>query len=599
MKLRLPHLGARAALLCLFLLLLVAGCSGLAGEPRIVASLPPPTALPTPAPYPPQHPDVALGADVFAANCTRCHGVDGSGNGEFVQSGQVAKPADFTDAATTADQTPSDYYAIITDGKIAQLMPPWGDTLTEAERWAAALYVYTLAFTQDEIARGSEVCAQCAADDLASLSGNALDSRIAQANPALDAAERHAAAAYLRSLAVANPDAIGTFAQAEASGSATAEATAAVDLPDTVSVSGSVTNGTAGGSSPAELPVMLYVFDADLNQQQFSATTDAAGAFVIPDVPLNAASTYVVTVGYRERTFTSDLLAGETLVSEAGDGTLTLPVTIYELTEDPAVIEITGMVTQVSVAGDSLQVAQVFNITNTGDRAFTSTQITDNGGAISLVISLPPGAIVAGFPDSQNRYIVDQNSFTVFDTLPVLPGEQHLVQVVYLVEYGSGSAIIEQLLNYALSGPVRLLVSPLTVSVSSQQLAARGTETVGSSQFQGYGADLALAAGEVLRYELSGTGANVVNGVTVPTTSNNLIMLVIGGLVIALLLGGGLVVLGTRNRAGDQQVIDTLVRQIAELDADHDAGKLDDDAHERQRAALKARLAALMERKRK
>ena len=48
--------------------------------------------------------------------------------------------------------------------------------------------------------------------------------------------------------------------------------------------------------------------------------------------------------------------------------------------------------------------------------------------AISLVITLPPGAVVAGFPDNQNRYVVDQDNFTVFDTVPVLPGEQHLVQ---------------------------------------------------------------------------------------------------------------------------------------------------------------------------
>jgi hypothetical protein len=44
-------------------------------------------------------------------------------------------------------------------------------------------------------------------------------------------------------------------------------------------------------------------------------------------------------------------------------------------------------------------------------------------------------------------------------------------------------------------------------------------------------------------------------------------------------------------------VIDILVRQIAELDAEHEAGRIDDDSHERQRAALKARLTALMERK--
>ena len=64
-----------------------------------------------------------------------------------------------------------------------------------------------------------------------------------------------------------------------------------------------------------------------------------------------------------------------------------------------------------------------------------------------------------------------------------------------------------------------------------------------------------------------------------------------------ILIGGGLFLIASRNRSGDQQIINILVRQVAELDADHDAGKIDDEAYTQQRNALKARLAALMERK--
>ncbi len=67
--------------------------------------------------------------------------------------------------------------------------------------------------------------------------------------------------------------------------------------------------------------------------------------------------------------------------------------------------------------------------------------------------------------------------------------------------------------------------------------------------------------------------------------------------MIVLLLGGGLYLIARRTRSGDQQVTNILIRQIAELDAEHDAGKIDDESYEHQRAALKARLAALMERK--
>src|SRR5690242_4509938 len=72
--------------------LLLAGCGGLAGEPRIVSTLPPSTAAPTEAPYPSSPPDIAAGAQIFAENCTRCHGVGGAGDGELVKSGQVPPP---------------------------------------------------------------------------------------------------------------------------------------------------------------------------------------------------------------------------------------------------------------------------------------------------------------------------------------------------------------------------------------------------------------------------------------------------------------------------------------------------------------------------
>ncbi|MEP7294502.1 MAG: c-type cytochrome, partial [Chloroflexota bacterium] len=205
----------RPVLTCLAILLvctaLLAGCGGLAGEPRIVATLPPATPLPTAAPYPADYPDVALGAQIFAANCTRCHGADGKGNGELVQSGQVAKAADFTDPATSADQRPSDFYATITDGKIESLMPPWADALSDDERWAVALYSYTLLFTQEQIARGRDLCAACDLADASSLSASELDAQLA-ALPALASLsdqDRRAAAAYVRSQSVTNPDAIG------------------------------------------------------------------------------------------------------------------------------------------------------------------------------------------------------------------------------------------------------------------------------------------------------------------------------------------------------------------------------------------------------
>jgi mono/diheme cytochrome c family protein len=67
------------------LTVIVAACSGLSSEPQIVGALPtsaPIVAQPISLPQAP--PDLALGAQIYAENCTRCHGVTGTGDGELV-----------------------------------------------------------------------------------------------------------------------------------------------------------------------------------------------------------------------------------------------------------------------------------------------------------------------------------------------------------------------------------------------------------------------------------------------------------------------------------------------------------------------------------
>ncbi len=324
-------------------------------------------------------------------------------------------------------------------------------------------------------------------------------------------------------------------------------------------------------------------------------------------MPYDAASVYVVTINYRERVYASDVRRGETLTQDAADGTLDLPITIYELTEEPSVIQITGMVSQVSVVGDSLEVAQVMTLTNTSDRAFSSSQTTEDGRNISVVISLPPGAIVAGLPDEQ-RYVVAAEQFAVLDTVPVLPGEDHLIQLVYLIPY-ENDAIIEQPLNYALNGAVRLLIRPDSVTVTSEQLPALGTETLGGNTYRSFGGDLTLNAGAAIRYDLRGAGTEVAQtGDSGVVDANNLpAVLVLFLAFVAVLISVSYLLYyrmkqqptvklaATPEESKASTLVQYLIGQIAQLDARHEAGDIPDDAYHQQRDKLKDDLKRAME----
>lgn len=634
--------GAGGTALLLMLMIVLGGCTGLAGDPVIVSTLPPPTAPPTESRAPAALPVLADGAAIYAARCTDCHGVTGAGDGTLVQSGQVMNAGNFL-STSAADQTPHDWYTTITNGRIENLMPPWRDALTAAQRWNTTYYTYTMHYTADEIERGrvlyADSCAEChgetgrgdgprAADVAANGRGvgdltdpaamTEISDRtmfvtvtegVGEHMPAYadwSEADRWAVTRYTRTLGLADPALIGIpnpqiVAQLPTPDTAQTTDPEATPAADGI-INGRIVSGTAEGLIPPEAEVELFVVrGTDFTVLQQSTTlADVGGAFTFSDVLADPTARYIARAFYRDRLYTSPIVPGTDFVGD----TLDLTITVYELTEDPTVLRVERMVTQMTAVGESLEVLHIVSITNTSDRAYSTGQTLEDGRPISVVWSLPPGAIVSGFGEN-GRYAIAQDEFAIVDTLPVLPGAGHLLQVVYLLEYG-GDAIVEQELNYALDGQVRVLARPLSVRVTSDQLAALGTEQVGTNEFGVYGAALQLSPGDVVGFQVSGAG--------VPVTAQGVPQTSVGGdalplIVIAVIAGevvliGGVYLWYRRRKAkaaasqppisGDRVLIDGLVRQIAELDAEYEAGKVTDAAYTGQRAALKARLAELM-----
>jgi hypothetical protein len=213
--------------------------------------------------------------------------------------------------------------------------------------------------------------------------------------------------------------------------------------------------------------------------------------------------------------------------------------------------------------------------------------------------------VIIGFPNNEQRFIVSEDQTQVVDTVPVLPGDDHIVQMVYLVPY-QGDAIIEQALNYPVDGVVSLLLRPDALEVTGDHLELLGPQVVGETTYKSYGGTLSLAADEPLRFELRGQPAPTAAQIQSPAaiTSNNLVIIIILALVVVGGVTGGLYVFYRRGSTpaeapakpakDDVRLIDALVKQIAELDAEHDRGEINHDVYQRQRQKLKARLAEVM-----
>jgi mono/diheme cytochrome c family protein len=82
----------------------------------------------------PAQDDLNYGAKIFAANCARCHGKEGKGDGpDLVKLQAAVSPDDWTDKQANQELTDSFIVAMITKGGKAngksRIMPAFGDKL--------------------------------------------------------------------------------------------------------------------------------------------------------------------------------------------------------------------------------------------------------------------------------------------------------------------------------------------------------------------------------------------------------------------------------------------------------------------------------------
>ncbi len=358
-------------------------------------------------------------------------------------------------------------------------------------------------------------------------------------------------------------------------------------------VTGKVTNGTAASPAPSNVNVTLLINHENATVLHMDTQTAADGSFQFNEVPIIQGYDYVTAALYRDHIFNSAFLVGN-----ENNTRLNLPINIYELTEDPTVLSISSSEAQISAQGGTLEVRQVIHFNNSSDRLYTTSKDLGDGRFGSVLISLPPGAQVVSL-DNQTRYIVSNTGFTVLDTTPVLPGDEHVVIIAYIIPYDGTAALIEQPMNYPFEGSAKLLVAQTNLEIKSPQLPATGIQAIADTQYKRYEGVLKLKAGEVIRYEISGASSVNLSAATIakiPAGGNNTILFILTAL-IGLGLVATIMAIVLRQRQNRpvraDQLIDMLNQQITLLDQKHTAGELPHDLWHQQRRPLQARLDEL------
>ena len=83
---------------------------------------------------------LAEGQNIYTDNCVACHGEDGRS--------MILGAANFSDSRFMTNQSPSDLYIVVTQGKGS--MPAWQARLGQDERWNSIDYIYSLSYVPKE-----------------------------------------------------------------------------------------------------------------------------------------------------------------------------------------------------------------------------------------------------------------------------------------------------------------------------------------------------------------------------------------------------------------------------------------------------------------
>lgn len=546
--------GGIPALLLLLACWLTA-CTNLSGEPEIAVTLPPETANRS------WQPDLGNGARLFAEHCTDCHGVTGDGKGTLVLAGSVDQPLDLTDQALVSVKSPLEFFDIITAGKLENLMPPWQDALSETQRWDVALYAYTLRYDEALLAQGESLwkrlCADCAApgtippvfSDVAY--GRQLD--LAQA---LADEEYAAIAAYLRAQSL----------QAA-----------------TVTITGTVQHGTAGGLVPRDMIVHLQVGSPQRGYSAAESAIDADGRFRFEQVRRADDLSYALGAAYAGRLF-SLRLPGESLTDEQ-------TLHIYDATSDPRVITISRIDLRVDAArladwGAGLVVEQVIGFRNESDRIYTSGRGFDDGREASLLVQLPQDAEMLQDADA-SRYVGIEDMAglpnSLIDTLPVPPGDQHQISLAYFLPY-AGALEFAQDFNNLLDADVRVAL-PRSLRIDGS------FELTESDAMNQYAGQLTMQHDPALGFTITGDPFATSSEDAQVITSEALIPLLMLA-AVALILAGWLAIALRRTPSASAE-IDKLTRELAQLEREHDQGLINHDLYHHRRREIQARLSVL------
>lgn len=329
------------------------------------------------------------------------------------------------------------------------------------------------------------------------------------------------------------------------------------------------------GRPLADAPVVLEVYDGQQILQSLESVTDGEGNAVFADVQANAENVARLGAHYGGIVYYSDpvILGSETVRD--------LAVTVTEVSSEghPLHLETLHIIVQIDDP-TRYQVLEFATVSNAGEMAWAGGPPLADGTPSGLVIPLPSGATEvrpAPFPSAADAIPADaipagEPGPYILDPRPVPPSGRQ-VALTYVLEAGDDGADLQLTLPYP-AASVSVLVGGAAVGAvefHDSNLERGDPQQIGDQQYEVWSATSLSPDTEILL----GIG---------PRTQ--LLSPEAWGLIgLGLALAGAVVASfkGLRPGPDAEQLREEILRRIARLDLEHEAGSVDDAEYQRRR----------------
>ena len=375
-------------------------------------------------------------------------------------------------------------------------------------------------------------------------------------------------------------------------------------------IEGTISNSTkdAKPNSTASLDVVLVTVPVSATTMLTATSkSDASGKFSFTNLDTVSTTRYFVTTNYGGVDYFSDLLTFSSPLSTS----LSADFPIYESTDDPSVLKVTQTHLVFDVQTPWLAVQEIIAMENTSDRVYVGKMSGPH--RLTMTVPLLPKAIDVQFddPNVQDSVLIGDTVLTY--TLPIGPGQDQIV-FQYAVPYTPPNYDLNFTLPYN-TDKVGVYMPDVGATISSQQLTVAPNpmgNTPGAPVFLAMsGAN--FTAGTTIKATINNLPSTPISGTTptgatTPATTpavvdNNSQLIGMVVLGIAAVAAIGLLAYPVLRRRSERAAVPAaptsnlgrmeLLQQIADLDDDHESGKITDAEYQEKRTVLKAKLVEL------